>query len=108
MASVSGAVTAKGIVVSSTAAARSIGERTMRSTGKHLRPDDTIVDLVKHPALAGFGNLLLPWDERTPDARLRLRDVGLLLPYHSHVDPPTVVSALNRMIDDVSNGQTVF
>ena len=39
---------------------------------------------------------------------MRLRDVGSLLPYHSHVDPATVVGALNHMIDDVSNGRTVF
>ena len=37
---------------------------------------------------------------------MRLRNVGSLLPYHSHVDPRTVVSALNRMIDDVNNGKT--
>ena len=39
---------------------------------------------------------------------MRLRDVGSLLPYHSHVDPATVVGGLNHMIDDVSNGKTVF
>ena len=31
-----------------------------------------------------------------------------LLPYHSHVDPASVVSALNHMIDDVNDGHTVF
>ena len=39
---------------------------------------------------------------------MRLRNIGSLLPYHSHVDPGTVVSALNHMIDDVNNGKTVF
>ena len=38
---------------------------------------------------------------------MRLRNVDSLLPYHSHVDPGTVVSALNHMIDDVNNGKTV-
>ena len=42
------------------------------------------------------------------DDSLRLRNVGPLLPYHSHVDPGTVVSALNHMIDDVNNGKAVF
>ena len=37
-----------------------------------------------------------------------LRNVGSLLPYHSHVDPGTVVSALNHMIDEVNSGRTVF
>ena len=31
-----------------------------------------------------------------------------MLPYHTHVDPETVASALNRMIDDASGGRTVF
>jgi acetyl esterase/lipase len=39
---------------------------------------------------------------------LPLRNIGSLLPYHSNVDPAVVVSSLNRMIDDVSVGRTVF
>ena len=80
----------------------------LTAAGKHLTPADTIGDLLKHPAFTGFGRLLLPWDDRTYDDRMRLRSVGSLLPYHSEVDPATVVSALNHMIDDVNNGKTVF
>jgi acetyl esterase/lipase len=75
---------------------------------KHLTADDTIRDLLAHPALAGFGRLLLPWDDRAHDDAMRLRNIGSLLPYHSHVDPATVVSALNHIIDDVNNGKAVF
>jgi acetyl esterase/lipase len=52
--------------------------------------------------------LLLPWDDRPEDDNMPLGGIGSLLPYHSHVDPETVTSALNRMIDDVSGGKTVF
>jgi acetyl esterase/lipase len=108
MASGSGAGEAKGRFVSIRPAVGSMGEQATRSTGKHLSPDDTVADLVMHPAFAGFGDLLLPWDDRTPDPSMRLRNIGSLLPYHSHVDPPTVVNALNHIIDDVKNGKTVF
>ncbi|MGH9370299.1 MAG: alpha/beta hydrolase [Vicinamibacterales bacterium] len=37
-----------------------------------------------------------------------LRDIGALLPYHSHVDPSIVVSSLNRLIADAAAGKTVF
>ncbi len=37
-----------------------------------------------------------------------LTRVGSLLPYHTHVDPETVASALNRMIDEAARGRTVF
>ena len=74
----------------------------------HLRVEDTIGDVLKHPAFAGFGRLLLPWDDGRPDQTLRLRDIGSLLPYHSHVDPTVVVSSLNRMIDDAAAGRKLF
>jgi acetyl esterase/lipase len=80
------------------------------ATAVEMRPltaDDTTQDLLSHPAFAGFGRLLLPWDDRPADST-RLRDVGSLLPYHSHVDAETVVSALNHMIDDASSGRALF
>jgi hypothetical protein len=75
---------------------------------RHLTADDTIQVLLDHPAFAGFGRLLLPWDDRPADNGTQLRDVGSLLPYHSHVDAGTVVSALSHLIDDVNTGRTVF
>jgi len=74
----------------------------------YLRVDDTIGDLLAHRAFAGFGRLLLPWDDRRYDTSMRLRDIGSLLPYHTHVDPAVVVSSLNRMIDDAAAGLTIF
>lgn len=76
--------------------------------GTHLRIDDSIGDLLTHPAFTGFSRLLLPWDDRRLGATMALRNVGSLLPYHSHVNPTVVVSSLNRMIDDASAGRTVF
>ena len=74
----------------------------------HLRVDDTLGDMLEHPALTGFGTLLLPWDNRHIDTTMPLRNIAALLPYHTHVDPAAIVSSINRMIDDVSAGRTVF
>jgi acetyl esterase/lipase len=74
----------------------------------HLTIDSSIRDLLRHAAFAGFGRLILPWDDRVYEASMRLRDIGALLPFHSHVNPGDVVAALNRMIDDASTGKTVF
>jgi acetyl esterase/lipase len=79
-----------------------------QAKGAHLTTDSRIRDLLNHPAFRGFGRLLLPWDNRTYDESLRLSDVGSLLPYHTHVDPATVVNGLNRMVDDASSGTPVF
>lgn len=64
-------------------------------------------DMVNHPAFAGFGEHLLPRPQDAHSA-LPLRDVGRLMPWHGHVRPDVVLTALNRMIADVSAGQTVF
>ena len=74
----------------------------------HLHVDDTVGDLLAHPAFEGFAPLLLPWDDRAAEPTLSLSEVGSLLPYHKHVDPGVVVSALNRMIDDAAAGNIVF
>lgn len=74
----------------------------------HLSIDAPLQDLLRHPAFAGHARLLLPWDDRPHDEAMPLRQIGSLLPYHSHVDPRVVVEALNRMIDDARRGQVVF
>jgi acetyl esterase/lipase len=90
----------------------SVGGETMKAAShgpaEHLRVDDTVGDMLQHPAFAGFGRLLLPWDDRRVDTTMRLRDTASLLPYHTHVDAVVVVSSLNRMIDDAAADRTVF
>jgi acetyl esterase/lipase len=78
------------------------------SRGGHLGIQNTIGDILRHPAFAGFGHLILPWDDRAYDENLPLARISSLLPYHTHVDPETVASALNRMIDDAASIRTVF
>jgi acetyl esterase/lipase len=84
------------------------GDRDRGARAALLRPRSTLRDILDHPAFAGFAKQILPWDGRAYDADMPLSDIGSLLPYHSHVEPDIVVGALNRMIADVNNGQTVF
>ena len=42
-----------------------------------LTADSRIRDLLNHPAFAGFGRLLLPWDDRAYDQNMRLGDLGI-------------------------------
>jgi len=85
-----------------------MNEQASGNRDGHLTSDSSIRDLLSHPAFAGFGRLILPWDDRAYDTSMRLSNIGSLLPYHSHVNPGDVVSALNRMIDDASKGKPVF
>ena len=78
------------------------------TSGAHLRESDNVGDILKHPAFSGFGHLLLPWDDRPYDTSVPIRNIGSLLPYHTHVDPAVVVSSLNRMIDDANADRPVF
>lgn len=86
--------------------ARENGSEMM--TGPYLRVQDRVGDVLSHPAFAGYGRLLLPWDDRRYDMDMPLTNISALLPYHSHVNPQVVVDALNRMIGDVNSGKTVF
>ena len=74
----------------------------------HLSHSNTLGDVLSHPAFAGFGRLILPWDGRAYDANMPLDRIGSLLPYHSNVVPDVVTGALNRMIDDAARGQRIF
>lgn len=74
----------------------------------HLTVNDRISRAVGHPAFAGFGRLILPWDDRSYDETMRLREIGTLLPYHTHVNPEVVVASLNRLIDDATAGKAIF
>lgn len=83
-------------------------EVVRQTAAGRLRVDHTVGDVLKHPAFAGFARLLLPWDDRRYDTTMSLREVGSLLPYHTHVAPAGVAASLNRMIDDAAAGRTVF
>ena len=74
----------------------------------HVKTSNTARDVVNHPAFQGFGQCILPWDNSTHYYDTQLYNVGSLLPYHNHVDPEIVVGAINHMIDEVSNGKTIF
>jgi len=75
---------------------------------EHIITKDTVRDIVNHPAFKGFSRLILPRDDNTYYYDTQLSNVRSLMPYHSHVDPDIVVSALNHMIDEVKDGKTVF
>jgi len=94
--------------MSRNAAEHLMKEEPKETRGGPLRTSDRVRDLLDHPRLAGYAHLMLPWDDRPYDPDTRLDDIGSLLPYHTHVVPEVVVGALNRIIGDVGNGNTVF
>lgn len=74
-----------------------------------LTASSTVGDMLRHPCLAGFAPLLLPWDGRRPDPALPLARIASLLPYHEHVNPQAVIRALNRLLEEAGSGaEAVF
>ena len=41
------------------------------------------------------------------DERMKLSNIGVLLPYHSRVDVASTIAALNRLIDDRTHGRQI-
>ena len=70
--------------------------------------DDRLVDILGHPAFAGFARLMMPRVDLDIDPDARIASIASTLPYHQNVDPHVVVKALNRMVDDVAAGRVVF
>lgn len=79
-----------------------------RQPHRHLTTEHRVVDIVKHPAFKGFGELLLPWADNRGYYDTRLERVGSLMPYHGQVNPDVVVGALNKLIDEADAGKTIF
>jgi len=82
--------------------------RNVNGIYAHITTNDSVHHMVNHPAFKGFGRYLLPRDNGTSDDDRPLNRVGSLMPYHNHVDPDVVVGAINHMIDEVSDGKTIF
>lgn len=74
----------------------------------HLTAQQLVRDIVTHPAFTGFGDLLLPWDDNSRYYATPLNQVGTLMPYHGHVWPEVVLSAVNHLVDEASRGKTIF
>lgn len=74
----------------------------------HLKPENTIRELLEHPAFSGFAHNLLTRDSDQRQTDLRLEQAARLMPYHGNVDAGTVINALNTMVDRVGAGNTIF
>ncbi len=74
----------------------------------HINTNSSIRDVVNHPSFKGFGQFILPLDNRAYDGNMQLSRVGSLLPYHSHVEPQAVVDTINYMIDQMGEGKIIF
>jgi acetyl esterase/lipase len=81
---------------------------TKKGRYAYVNANDSVFQLMNHPAFEGFGQYLLPWDNGTNYFNTPLNDVSSLLPYHNHVDPNTVVGAIDHMIDEINDGKTIF
>jgi hypothetical protein len=80
----------------------------MKNTYNYISEYETIVNVMNHPAFESFGSYVFPWDERNYGANIRMNQISLLMPYHTRVDTGIAVRSLNRMIDDINAGETVF
>lgn len=74
----------------------------------YLTINNSTTDILNHPAFNSFSSLILPWDDPERNHNIPIRNMQRLLPYHSHLEPETIVQSLNRMIDDKSRGKTIF
>lgn len=73
-----------------------------------INADTPIWDVIHHPSFDGFGQFLFPTGRGMPNRSTTLSEIGLLLPYHNHIDTATSVEVLNSMAEAVEAGETIF
>ncbi|MBD5641702.1 MAG: alpha/beta hydrolase [Desulfovibrio sp.] len=73
----------------------------------YLKSENTVQDMLTHPALAEFSRHMLPRKEDAA-SNISIKNIGRLIPWHSHVRPEIVLSGINRLISDSSAGKPVF
>lgn len=88
-------------------AAASGGRGMQNAMRGGISTDDTAGGATGRPAFAGFGRLMLPRNTSAYDA-VPMREIGRTMPYHSLVNPPEIVRALNRMERDIAEGKRAF
>jgi hypothetical protein len=45
-----------------------IGNKQASNTYRQIRADDSVVDIISHPAFTGFGQYIFPWDDNAMKA----------------------------------------
>jgi acetyl esterase/lipase len=73
-----------------------------------LTVNNSVSEIVSHPAFAGFGRYLMPWDDPNRNYNIPITQVASTMPYHNYIQPQVVVDAVNYMIDEVNEGKTIF
>ena len=68
----------------------------------------TVGDIANHSAFQDFGELLLPGDSNSRYYATPLSKVASLLPYHGQVRPEVVLAAVNYLIKEVNDGESIF
>lgn len=78
----------------------------------HIDASTPLSQLVEHEAFITDniqgGLLLLPWYGTREDMNEPFENIGRYLVFHSHINTPSMLDAVNRLIDDTSAGNQVF
>ena len=74
----------------------------------HLDAQSALSELVNHEAFEGKGYLLLPWYGERENLDEPFESVSRYMVYHNNFNTESMLSAVNRLIDDAAAGNRVF
>lgn len=76
---------------------------------QHITVQDSVWDVMAHPAFEGRGRFLFPWDEdgRYPKA-MTMADAPSLLLWHTNMKAQEMVDGINYLIDERNRGNQVL
>ena len=50
----------------------------MSSNYKKITTNDSVINIINHPAFAGFGQYIFPWDDRVYDGDMTMGQISSL------------------------------
>lgn len=68
----------------------------------------SVLDVIGNSAFEGFGQYLFPVEYGLPNSSMTLDRIDNLFPYHDHINTDTTIKVINYMLNEVSEGQTIF
>ena len=74
-----------------------------------ITSEDTIYDIISHPAFKGFGFHIFPWNSKDRYSKtMKMKEAPSLNLWHTNLNIDEEVRGINRLITDINKGYKVF
>lgn len=70
--------------------------------------NSSISEVINYDKFRGFGHLIFPTEFAHNINSMKINQVSSLLPYHSNISPTESVDLINKLVNRIDSGETIF